>query len=179
MAAPGPEQVFAVAVAGAAAVAGLVFYQLQEINRSMAASRPPFVDFEQLTAHLESKADKKDTVNVQGTVVQEENKCVKSGKGEVEGAARRVTTDGFFQRGDLCTNLSVSFLLRDPEGNTIRVLNVHTAKWLDSVMQLVSSERGYCEKVLTFGTRVWIRGCARIEADMILMNPEEIREEIL
>ena len=99
---------------------------------------PPYVDFEKLRSHLESKPGKKDTVNVQGTVIQEEAKCVRSDKGEVEGVARRVVSNGF------CTNLSVSFLLRDFEapGNTIRVLEVHKADGLDSVMQLVSNERG-------------------------------------
>ena len=183
MAAPNPDEVFrfsAVVLAGAVAIGALCYHQWQEINKLMNATSL-FVDFEQLRNHLESKTDRKDTVNVQGTIVQEEAKCVRSGKGEVEGAARRVTTNGFFQRGDLCTNLSVSFLLRDSEtpGSTIHVLEVHGAMGLDSVMQLVSSERGYCEKVLTFGTRVWIRGCARIEGDIILINPIQIREEIL
>lgn len=143
---------------------------------------PSYVDFEKLRSHLESKPGKKDTVNVQGTVIQEEAKCVRSDKGEVEGVARRVVSNGFW-RGEelLCTNLSVSFLLRDFEapGNTIRVLEVHKTDGLDSVMQLVSNERGYCEKILTFGTRVWIRGCARIEGDTILINPTKIRAEAL
>lgn len=181
MAAPNPEEVVfrfsAVVLAGAVAIGALCYQQWQEINKLTSL----FVDFEQLRNHLESKTDKKDTVNVQGTIVQEEAKCVRSDKGEVEGAARRVTNNGFFQRGALCTNLSVPFLLRDAEapGSTIRVLEVQGATGLDSVMQLVSSERGYCEKVLTFGTRVWIRGCARIEGDTILINPIQIREEIL
>ena len=185
MAAPNPDEVIrfsAVVLAGAVAVGALCYHQWQEINRLMNINAGPlFVDFEQLRNHLESKTDKKDTVNVQGTIVNEENKCVRSGKGEVEGVARRVVTNGFWQKGDLCTNLSVSFLLRDSKapGNTIRVLGVHEATGLESVMQLVSNERGYCEKVLTFGTRVWIRGCARIEGDTILMNPVQIREEIL
>ena len=77
--------------------------------------------------------------------------------------------------------MSVSFLLRDSKtpGNTIRVLEVHGAKGLDSVMQLVSNERGYRETILIFGTRVWIRGCGRIEGDTILINPTKICEEIL
>jgi hypothetical protein len=106
---------------------------------------------------------------------------VKSGKGEVEGVARRVVNNGYWQRGDLCTNMSVSFLLRDSEvpGNTIRVLEVHGATGIDSVMQLVSNERGYRETILTFGTRVWIRGHARIEGDTILINPVQIRQEKL
>ena len=181
MAAPNPE-VSLLALGGALAVSAAVavasYLHAQEMNRIHNAL---YVNFEKLRSHLESKTDKKDTVNVQGTIVQEENKCVRSGKGEVEGAARRVVTNGFLQRGDLCTNLSVSFLLRDSNapGNTIRVLDVHGATGLESVMQLVSNERGYCEKVLTFGTRVWIRGCARIEGDTILINPVKIREEIL
>ena len=184
MAAPNPDEVIrfsAVVLAGAVAVGALCYHQWQEINKFMNINAAPFVDFEQLRNHLESKTDKKDTVNVQGTIVQEETKCVRSGKGEVEGAARRVVTNGFWQRGDLCTNLSVSFLLRDSEApeNTIRVLDVHGAMGIESVMQLVSSERGYCERILTFGTRVWIRGCARIEGDTILLNPVQIREEIL
>ena len=185
MAAPNPDEVIrfsAVVLAGAVAAGAICYHHWQEMNKLMnVASAPLFVDFEQLRNHLESKTDKKDTVNVQGTIVQEENKCVRSGKGEVEGAARRVVNNGFWQRGDLCTNLSVSFLLRDSEtpGNTIRVLDVHGADGLDSVMQLVSNERGYCEKILTFGTRVWIHGRARIEGDTILINPIKICAEAL
>lgn len=160
-----------IVTAGAVATALLL---LENAKRYM----PPFEDFEQLWTHLESKPNKKDVVNVQGTILREEDKCVRSGKGEVEGVARRVTSNGFWRR-DLCTNISVSFLLRDPEANTIRVLDVHDANGLDSVMQLVSSDRQYCEKILTIGARVWLRGCARIEGDTILMNPEEIRGEIL
>ena len=69
--------------------------------------------------------------------------------------------------------------LRLRETLYIRVLEVHGAKGLDSVMQLVSNERGYRETILTFGTRVWIRGCARIEGGTILINLTKICEEIL
>ena len=69
---------------------------------------PPYMDFEKLRSHLESKPGKKDTVNVQGTVlvIQEEAKCVRSDKGEVEGVARRVVSNGFWRGEELCTNLS-------------------------------------------------------------------------
>ena len=179
MAAPNPELNFLVLGGAALAVAGAVAAQL--LYTDLILNAPPYVDFEKLRSHLESKPGKKDTVNVQGTVIQEEAKCVRSNKGEVEGAARRVVNNGYWRRGELCTNLSVSFLLRDFEapGNTIRVLEVHKADGLDSVMQLVSNERGNCEKILTFGTRVWIRGCARIEGDTILINPTKIHVEAL
>ena len=159
------------AVTGVIAAAWLY----QEENAS------PYVNFEMLRYHLESRRKRKATVNVQGTIVQEETKCMRSSNSEVEGIAKRVVNNGYWQRGDLRTNMSVSFLLRDSEtpGNTIRVLEVHGAKGLDSVMQLVLNERGYRETILTFGTRVWIRGCARIEGNTILINPTKICEEIL
>ena len=187
MAAPNPEEMiimmrFSVIVLAGVAVGVVFYHQWLEMNKLIKQNAaPPFVDFEKLRRHLESKTDKKDTVNIQGTIVQEETKCVRSGKGEVEGAARRVVSNGFWQKGDLCTNMSVSFFLRDSEtpGNTIRVLEVHGAIGIDSVMQLVSNECGYRETILTFGTRVWIRGCARIEGNTILINPVQICEEIL
>ena len=181
MAAPDPQEVImrlSLAVVGVGAAAAALW--AIENAKIKNWTTPPFVDFEQLWTHLESKPNKKDVVNVQGTILREEDKCVRSGKGEVEGVARRVTSNGFWRgRGDLCTNLSVSFLLRDSEANTIRVLDVHDANGLDSVMQLVSSDRQYREKILTFDARVWLRGCARIEGDTILINPAEICGEIL
>lgn len=175
MATPDPQEVILrLSVVAAAGVATALYWLFENARRNA----PPFVDFEQLQTHLESKLNKKDVVNVQGTILLEEDKSVRSGKGEVEGVARRVTSKGFWG-ADLCTNLSVSFLLHDPKDKTIRVLDVHTAKGLDSVMQLVSNDRQYREEILTIGTRVWLRGCARIEGETILMNPEEIGPEIL
>ena len=142
MATPEPQDViFRLSVVAAAGAVAAAVWLIENAK----LNTPPFVDFEQMWTHLESKPKKKDVVNVQGTIQREEDKCVRSDKGEVEGVARRVTSNGFW-RGDLCTNLSVSFLLRDPEANTIRVLDVHDAKGLDSVMQLVSSDRQYREK---------------------------------
>jgi hypothetical protein len=164
--------VFGGATLAVAVVTAAVIWQYMKQYTS------PYVDFEMLRYRLESRRNRKATVNVQGTVVQEETKCVRSGNSEVEGVAKRV---GFLLGGDLNMNISVSFLLRDSEspGNTIRVLEVHRAEGLDSVMQLVSNERGYRETILTFGTRVWIRGHARIEGNTILINPIKIRREVL
>ena len=95
------------AVLGGAAVVFVGYAWLYYLRRETL-----YVDFEELKHHLESRRNKKATVNVQGTIVQEETRSVRSGNGEVTGVARRIIES---QRRDLCTNMSVSFLLRDSE----------------------------------------------------------------
>ena len=139
--------------------------------------KPSFKDFDELRAHLASKQDRKDEVKVQGTILKEQDRILKSENGEMEGVARRVWSKTPDE--ELRKNISVTFLLGDPNDNTIRVLDVHTAKGVDSVMQLVSSDQQYRESILPIDARVWLSGCARIEGDTTLMNPKEIGSEKL
>jgi hypothetical protein len=71
MAAPNPEvgPLLAIIVGGAATAVAVAagFVIIHEIENAS-----PYVDFEKLRNHLESKMNKKDTVNVQGTIAQEE-----------------------------------------------------------------------------------------------------------
>ena len=93
-------------------------------------------------------------MKVQGTILQENDKTVRSERNEMEGVARRVRSNNMPEES-LLTNVSVPFYLGDPRGRKIRV---HTAEELDSVMQLVSVVQECHETILSVDTRVWLRG---------------------
>ena len=124
--------------------------------------------------------EKRDSVTVEGTVSGVNYKPIRSDIGGVEGVARQVSK--FCERGGtrsaiLTSNLSVPFLLSDHDGNLLCVSAIHEAKGLDLVMQTVWTDQSWCDKILTFGTHLVLRGpIQRVGSadDRLIMNPTKV-----
>ena len=146
-----------------------------------------FKDFAELKQHL-SKCQpgrSHDSLNVivEGTVVKLAESCVRSEKAGIEGAARKVLT---MTQGKTSTvsDISVPFLLIDPNGQSIRVTSVHHALRVSQVMERVWEEPSAkpsvpvrLELMLTFGTHLGVFGRASLDrTNEVTLVPEEVDE---
>ena len=144
-----------------------------------------FEDFGQLKHHLGACDNLTDRcVIVEGTVNKLAENSVHSKNAGIEGAARKVlsTIQG---KTSTVSDISVPFLLVDPNGQSIRVTTIHRALRISLVMENVWEEKSGTpivpttqELMLTFGTRLGIFGCATLSSDEIVLTPKEVDKSL-
>ena len=142
-----------------------------------------FKDLAKLKQHL-SKCDpehRDSNVIVEGTVAKLAESSVRSENAGIEGAARKVITSSQGKTSTV-SDISVPFLLVDPNGQSIQVTSVHHALRVCKVMEKVweepSTKRGVParqELMLSFGARLGLFGCASINgSNEVTFVPEEV-----
>ena len=145
-----------------------------------------FKDLAKLKQHLSKSAPEHSNslyVIVEGTVTKLAENSVRSEKAGIEGAARKVVTSS---QGKTLTvsDISVPFLLIDPNGQSIQVTSMHRALRVNLVMEKVweepSTKPGVParrELMLTFGTCLGLFGRASLGgANEVTLVPKEADE---
>ena len=145
---------------------------------------PGFRDFVELKQHLSASPKQRGYVIVEGTVAKLADSSVRSEKAGVEGAARKVMTT-YQGKTSTVSDISVPFLLVDPEGQSIKVTSVDRALRVGLVMEKIWDEpstkpniQATQELMLTFGTHLGLFGCALVEGGKITLTPEEVDKSL-
>ncbi len=146
-----------------------------------------FKDLAELKLNLSVGSGRGDSsVIVEGTVVKLGENSVRSENAGIEGAARKVLSSSQGKTSTI-SDISVPFLLTDPNGQAIRVTSVHRALRVSQVMERVWEEPSTRpggdpvrrELMLTFGTQLGLFGCASLNgANEVTLVPEEVDESL-
>ena len=178
--------VFGVIPGGVLIAGGCAVYLYTRYKYEPPASK--FKDLAKLKQHLSNFKGAPEHCNylnviVEGTVTKLAENSVRSEKAGIEGAARKVVTSS---QGKISTvsDISVPFLLIDPNGQSIQVTSVHRALRVNLVMEKVweepSTKPGVLarrELMLTFGTCLGLFGRASLGgANEVTLVPEEADE---
>jgi hypothetical protein len=144
-------------------------------------------DFAELKQNLSVGSGRGDSsVIVEGTVVKLAVNSVRSENAGIEGAARKVLSSSQGKTSTV-SDISVPFLLTDPNGQSIRVTSVHRALRVSQVMERVWEEPSARpggvpirrELMLTFGTHLGLFGRASLNgANEVTLVPEEVDESL-
>lgn len=179
-----PRDVFGLIPGGTLVVGGCAVYLYTRYKYEPPASE--FKDLAELKQHLSAgtggpgRSDPR--VIVEGSVIKLAENSVRSENAGIEGAARKVLSSS---QGKTLTvsDISVPFLLTDPNGQSVRVTSVHHALRVSQVMEKVweepSAKPGGVpvrrELMLTFGTHLGLFGRASLDgANEVTLVPEEV-----
>ena len=138
-----------------------------------------FKDLEGLERHLLASDKGRSYVIVEGTVAKLAENSIRSKKAGIEGAARKVLNKAG-GKTTTASNISVPFLVVDPNGCSIHISSIHQALRISRVMEKVWDDPSSSELMLIFGTQLGLYGCASLNEaqNEITLTPEEVDESL-
>ena len=179
-----PRDVFGLIPGGILIVGGCAVYLYTRYKYEPPASE--FKDLAELKQHLSAGRPgfqiSDSSVIVEGTVAKLAESSVRSENAGIEGAARKVLSASQGKTSTV-SDISVPFLLTDPNGQSIRVTSVHRALRVSQVMERVWEEPSpkpggvpvRRELMLTFGIHLGLFGRASLDgANEVTLVPEEV-----